>query len=117
MDYSFIRIRINDKEVYRNGGDYKINLLTDDFYDSTKEDVYSMVRKFESKGVSTFIDNRFVESLNADILGENCSSFYPLELRVWGKLNNNETIDSIWDNVKEKVFPYSDFFRRTPFTV
>lgn len=114
--YSFLRMSVNNNELCRTTSPNKINFLSDRFYDTSKASLFSMVRKLNYpylQGIrSGFVKNDIGGYLNADMKGGDNSFFTALELVIMGKLLPKNEIDNIWSDVRDKVFPYSKFFKK-----
>lgn len=114
--YSYMRIRINDREIARNDVNFKMNYITRYFFNKKLRSAFSMVRKMKrlESDISTtkFFNPKFKGTINADINENNLSDFWPLEFQIYGwPLSENE-VDKIWEEVREIVFPFSDYFKR-----
>ena len=114
--YSFLRIRINDREICRNEIEAKINFISETFFSKTRKSSYSMVRRLNrlNNDYSTerFFKNNYKGMFCADMEGNNPSNFYPLELQIYGWLLNEREIDNLWEGVRDTVFEYSSFFEK-----
>lgn len=114
--YSFMRLRINDRELYRSGGSSKIEFISSKFLDTNKLSFFSMVRKKDTsefyRTKNKYFRDEFEGAFASDLKGNYNSSFYPLEFVIFGGNLPEQKINLLWDNVKSNVFPYESFMRK-----
>lgn len=116
-DYSFMRIRINGKEVSRNQVEYKMNYISNEFYDHSQRSAFSMVRKLgrlkSDSSTKKFFNPQYSGAICADVNGENPSNFWPLEFQIYGWPLKKEEVDLLWEEARDIVFGYSQFIKRS----
>lgn len=110
-DYSYMRIRINDREISRNHVGFKTNYISSDLYDKSKISSFTMGRKLYGLEPNLprkiFFNPNYIGTICSDINEANPSNFWAHEFRILGWILDEEEIDKIWEEVRDNVFDKS----------